>query len=42
MLLLVSEVGPKVGLGILSTLTSNQIKLAILNKDYGFYAMHQE
>lgn len=34
MLLLVSRVGPKVGLGILSTLTSNQIKLAILNKDY--------
>ena len=34
MLLLVSRVGPKVGLGILSTLTPNQIKLAILNKDY--------
>lgn len=34
MLLLVSRVGPKVGLGILSSLTPNQIKLAILNKDY--------
>lgn len=34
MLLLVSRIGPKVGLGILSTLTPNQIKLAILNKDY--------
>ena len=34
MLLLVSRIGPKVGLGILSTLTPNQIKLAILNKDH--------
>ena len=33
MLLLVSKVGPKVGLGILSTLTPGQIKLAILNSD---------
>lgn len=33
MLLLVSRIGPKVGLGILSTLTPNQIKLAILNND---------
>ena len=34
MLLLVSRIGPKVGLGILSALTPNQIKLAILSKDY--------
>ena len=33
MLLLVSKIGPKVGLNILSTLTPNQIKLAILNND---------
>ena len=30
LLLLVSKIGPKVGLSILSTLTPNQIKLAIL------------
>lgn len=34
MLLLVSRVGPKVALSVLSTLTPNQIKLAILNKDH--------
>lgn len=34
MLLLVSRIGPKVGLSVLSTLTPNQIKLAILNKDH--------
>jgi Holliday junction DNA helicase RuvA len=33
MLLLVSKIGPKVALGILSTLTPSQIKLAILNND---------
>lgn len=33
LLLLVSRVGPKVALGILSTFTSNQIKVAILSKD---------
>ena len=33
LLLLVSKVGPKVGLNILSTLTPNQIKLAILKND---------
>lgn len=33
MLILVSRIGPKVGLGILSTLVPNQIKLAILNND---------
>ncbi|WP_236915207.1 Holliday junction branch migration protein RuvA [Clostridium sp. Cult2] len=33
LLLLVSKVGPKVGLNILSTLTVNQIKLAILKND---------
>lgn len=33
LLILVSRIGPKVGLGILSTLTPNQIKLAILNND---------
>ncbi len=33
LLLLVSKIGPKVGLGILSTLTPNQIKFAILNND---------
>lgn len=33
LLLLVSRVGPKVALGILSVFTSNQIKIAILNKD---------
>lgn len=34
MLLLVSRIGPKVALSVLSTLTPNQIKLAILNKDH--------
>lgn len=33
LLLLVTKVGPKVGIGVLSTLTPNMIKLAILNKD---------
>lgn len=33
LLLLVSRVGPKVALGILSTFTSNQIKVAILSRD---------
>ena len=33
MLLLVSKIGPKVGLNILSTLTPNQIKLAIINNE---------
>ncbi|MDR7856437.1 Holliday junction branch migration protein RuvA [Tissierella sp.] len=33
LLQLVSKVGPKVALGILSTLTPNQIKLAILTRD---------
>lgn len=33
LLLLVSKIGPKVGLNILSTLTPIQIKSAILNKD---------
>lgn len=33
LLLRVSKIGPKIGVGILSTLTPNQIKLAILNKD---------
>lgn len=33
LLLLVSKIGPKVGLSILSTLTPNQIKLAILQND---------
>ncbi|WP_132027040.1 Holliday junction branch migration protein RuvA [Keratinibaculum paraultunense] len=32
-LLLVSKIGPKVGLNILSTLTPNEIKSAIINKD---------
>lgn len=34
LLQLVSKIGPKVALGILSTLTPNQIKLAILRKDF--------
>ena len=33
LLLLVSKIGPKIGLGVLSTLTPNQIKIAINNKD---------
>nr|WP_300005703.1 Holliday junction branch migration protein RuvA [Tissierella sp.] len=33
LLLRVSKIGPKVGIGILSVLTSNQIKIAIMNKD---------
>nr|WP_246566704.1 Holliday junction branch migration protein RuvA [Tissierella simiarum] len=33
LLLLVSKIGPKIGLGILSTLTPNQIKLGIMNND---------
>ena len=33
LLLLVSRVGPKVALGILSVYTSNQIKIAILSRD---------
>lgn len=33
LLLLVSKIGPKIGIGILSTLTPVQIKIAILNKD---------
>lgn len=33
LLLLVSRVGPKVALGILSVFTSNQIKVAILSRD---------
>lgn len=33
MLLRVSKIGPKIGIGILSSLTSNQIKLAILGND---------
>lgn len=33
LLLRVSKIGPKIGLGILSTLTPNQIKLAIHNRD---------
>lgn len=32
-LLLVSKIGPKVGLNVLSTLTPSQIKLAIINND---------
>lgn len=34
LLQLVSKIGPKVALGILSTLTPNQIKIAILRKDF--------
>ena len=33
LLLLVSKIGPKIGLGILSTLTVNQIKTSILSND---------
>lgn len=33
LLLLVSKIGPKIAIGILSTLSPNQIKLAILKKD---------
>lgn len=33
LLMLVTKVGPKVGMGVLSTLTPNQIKLAVINKD---------
>lgn len=33
LLLKVSKIGPKIGIGILSTLTPNQIKLSILNGD---------
>lgn len=33
LLLLVSRVGPKVALGVLSVFTSNQIKIAILSRD---------
>ncbi len=33
MLMLVTKVGPKVALGILSALSTNQIKLAIINKN---------
>lgn len=33
LLLLVSKIGPKIGIGVLSSLTSVQIKIAILNKD---------
>lgn len=33
LLQMVSKVGPKAALGLLSTLTTNQIKIAILNKD---------
>lgn len=33
LLLRVSKIGPKIGIGVLSALTSNQIKIAIMNKD---------
>lgn len=33
LLLLVSKIGPKIAIGILSTLSPNQIKLAIIKKD---------
>lgn len=33
LLLKVSKIGPKIGIGVLSALTSNQLKLAIMNKD---------
>lgn len=33
LLLRVSKIGPKIGIGVLSALTSNQIKIAITNKD---------
>lgn len=34
LLLRVSKIGPKIALGVLSTLAPNQIKIAIYNKDY--------
>jgi Holliday junction DNA helicase RuvA len=34
LLLRVSKIGPKIGLGILSTLTPNRIKMAILGRDF--------
>lgn len=33
LLLRVSKIGPKIGIGVLSALTPNQIKISILNKD---------
>lgn len=33
LLLKVSKIGPKIGIGVLSVLTPNQIKLSIINKD---------
>lgn len=33
LLLRVSKIGPKTGIGVLSVLTSNQLKIAIMNKD---------
>ncbi|MGO1470593.1 MAG: Holliday junction branch migration protein RuvA [Tissierella sp.] len=33
LLLRVSKIGPKIGIGVLSALTPNQIKIAIMNKD---------
>jgi len=33
LLLRVSKIGPKIGIGVLSTLKPNQIKIAVLNKD---------
>ena len=33
LLLRVSKIGPKTGIGVLSALTSNQLKIAIMNKD---------
>lgn len=33
LLLKVSKIGPKIGIGVLSALTSNQLKLSIMNKD---------
>lgn len=35
LLLKVSKIGPKIAMGALSTLTPNQIKISILNKDVG-------
>ena len=34
LLLRVSKIGPKIGLGVLSTLTPNRIKMAILGRDF--------
>lgn len=34
LLLRVSKIGPKIGLGVLSTLTPNRIKIAILGRDF--------